>query len=96
MLHDADTALSQAKEAGRGRYALFGQDMPQAIESRLAFENELRSAVATDQFFLRYQPIFDIETRTTTGVEALLRWQHPTRRVMPAGPFPARCSRRAG
>jgi diguanylate cyclase (GGDEF)-like protein len=87
LLHDADTALSQAKEAGRGRYALFGQDMPQAIESRLAFENELRSAVATDQFFLRYQPIFDIETRTTTGVEALLRWQHPTRRVIPPDHF---------
>ena len=87
LLHDADTALSQAKEAGKGRYALFGQDMPQAIESRLAFENELRSAVATDQFFLRYQPIFDIETRTTTGVEALLRWQHPTRRVMPPDHF---------
>ncbi len=87
LLHDADTALTQAKETGKGRYALFGQDMPQAIESRLAFENELRSAVATDQFFLRYQPIFDIETRTTTGVEALLRWQHPTRRVIPPDHF---------
>ncbi|HEY5026460.1 MAG TPA: bifunctional diguanylate cyclase/phosphodiesterase [Acidimicrobiales bacterium] len=87
LLHDADTALAEAKEAGRGRFALFGQDMPQAIESRLAFENELRSAVATDQFFLRYQPIFDIETRTTTGVEALLRWQHPTGRVIPPDHF---------
>ncbi len=87
LLHDAAVALAQAKEAGRGRYALFGQDMPQAIESRLAFENELRSAVATDQFFLRYQPIFDIESRTTTGVEALLRWQHPTRRVIPPDHF---------
>ncbi len=87
LLHDADTALSQAKEAGKGRYALFGQDMPQAVETRLAFENELRSAVATDQFFLRYQPIFDIDTRTTTGVEALLRWQHPTRRVIPPDHF---------
>ena len=87
LLRDATTALSQAKEAGKGRYALFGQDMPQAIESRLAFENELRSAVATDQFFLRYQPIFDIDSRTTTGVEALLRWQHPTRRVIPPDHF---------
>ena len=87
LLRDATIALSQAKEAGKGRYALFGQDLPQAIESRLAFENELRSAVATDQFFLRYQPIFDIESRTTTGVEALLRWQHPTRRVIPPDHF---------
>ncbi len=87
LLRDATTALSQAKEAGRDRYSLFGQDMPQAIESRLAFENELRIAVSTDQFFLRYQPMFDIDTRTTTGVEALLRWQHPTRRVIPPDHF---------
>jgi len=87
LLQDAGTALSQAKEAGRDRYVVFGQDMPQAIESRQAFEHELRSAVATDQFFLRYQPIFDIETRSTTGVEALLRWQHPTRRVIPPDHF---------
>ena len=87
LLHDADSALSEAKAAGKGRYVLFGEDLPQAIESRLAFENELRIAVATDQFFLRYQPIFDIETRNTTGVEALLRWQHPTRRVIPPDHF---------
>jgi diguanylate cyclase (GGDEF)-like protein len=87
LLHDAAVALSEAKEAGKGRFGLFGPDMPKAIESRMAFENELRIAVATNQFFLRYQPIFDIETRTTTGVEALLRWQHPTRRVIPPDHF---------
>ncbi len=87
LLQDSESALAQAKEAGRDRYAVLGQDMPQAIETRQAFENELRSAVATDQFFLRYQPIFDIDTRSTTGVEALLRWQHPTRRVIPPDHF---------
>ena len=87
LLQDSESALSQAKESGRDRFAVFGQDMPQAIETRQTFENELRSAVATDQFFLRYQPIFDIDTRSTTGVEALLRWQHPTRRVIPPDHF---------
>ena len=87
LLRDAYTALGEAKATGAGRYSVFGQDMPQAVESRLAFENELRTAVAADQFFLRYQPIFDIESRTTTGVEALLRWQHPTRRVVPPDHF---------
>ena len=87
LLRDANAALTQAKAAGKARFALFGQDMPQAIESRLAFETELRTAVAANQFFLRYQPIFDIESRTTTGVEALLRWQHPTRRVIPPDHF---------
>ena len=87
LLLDSDTALSEAKENGQGGYAMFGPDMPKAIESRVAVEDELRSAVATDQFFLRYQPIFDIDSRTTTGVEALLRWQHPTRGVMPPDHF---------
>jgi diguanylate cyclase (GGDEF)-like protein len=87
LLLDADTALAQAKGDGQGSYAMFGPDMAKAAESRLAVEDELRSAVATDQFFLRYQPIFDIESRTTTGVEALLRWQHPIRGVMPPDHF---------
>jgi diguanylate cyclase (GGDEF)-like protein len=87
LLEDAHTALTEAKAAGGARYSLFGQDMPMALEGRKAFETELRIAVASDQFFLRYQPIFDIDTRTTTGVEALLRWQHPTRRVIPPDHF---------
>jgi EAL domain-containing protein (putative c-di-GMP-specific phosphodiesterase class I) len=87
LLADSAAALSEAAAAGQGRFALFGEDMPQAIESRQAFESELRTAVAANQFFLRYQPIFDIESRTTTGVEALLRWQHPTRKVIPPDHF---------
>jgi diguanylate cyclase (GGDEF)-like protein len=87
LLRDASLALSESRSAGPGAYGVFGRDLPQAVESRLAFENELRSAVASQQFFLRYQPIFDIESRTTTGVEALLRWQHPTRRVVPPDHF---------
>jgi diguanylate cyclase (GGDEF)-like protein len=87
LLRDASVAMSEAKTAGKGRYSVFGQDMPQAVEGRKQFENELRTAVATNQFFLRYQPIFDIDSRMTTGVEALLRWQHPTRRVIPPDHF---------
>ena len=87
LLRDAGLALSESRSVGPGAYGVFGRDLPQAVESRLAFENELRSAVASQQFFLRYQPIFDIESRTTTGVEALLRWQHPTRRVVPPDHF---------
>jgi diguanylate cyclase (GGDEF)-like protein len=87
LLRDAGVALSEAKAAGKGKYVVFGQDLPQAIESRLAFENELRSAVASKQFVLRYQPIFDIDNRTTSGVEALLRWRHPSKRVVPPDHF---------
>jgi len=87
LVGDAEAALAEAKKAGPGRYSLFGDDTPSVTEGRQVFETELRIAVATGQFFLRYQPIFDIESRTTTGVEALLRWQHPTRRVIPPDHF---------
>ena len=87
LLLDAETALSHAKESARGRYAVFGLDMPKAVESRQVVENELRSAMVQKEFFLRYQPIFDIETRATTGVEALLRWRHATRGVIPPDHF---------
>jgi len=87
LLLDAETALSHAKESARGRYAVFGLDMPKAVENRQSVENELRSALVQKEFFLRYQPIFDIETRATTGVEALLRWKHATRGVIPPDHF---------
>ena len=87
LVGDAEAALAEAKKARPGRYSLFGDDTPSVTEGRQVFETELRIAVATGQFFLRYQPIFDIESRTTTGVEALLRWQHPTRRVIPPDHF---------
>jgi EAL domain-containing protein (putative c-di-GMP-specific phosphodiesterase class I) len=79
--------MRQAKQAGTGRYALFEQDMPQATESRLALEAELRRAVANQEFALRYQPIFDIESRATTGVEALVRWERPDGRILPPDYF---------
>jgi len=87
LLRDAGLALAEAKSAGKGRYALFGKETADAEEGRDALAAELRSAVAASEFFLRYQPIFDIDTRKTTGVEALLRWQHPTRKVIPPDHF---------
>ncbi len=87
LLRDAEVALRQAKEDGAGRYVLFAQDTPQAIESRLALENELRQAVEYEEFSLRFQPIFDIDRRTTIGVEALLRWDRRNGRVLPPDHF---------
>ncbi len=79
LLRDADVALYEAKAAGKDCYVLFAADMQTAIHERLELEMALREAVATDQFVLAYQPIFDLSTETMTGVEALLRWQHPIR-----------------
>jgi diguanylate cyclase (GGDEF)-like protein len=82
LLRDADVALHQAKATGKNRYAVFHEEMQQAVQYRLDLEMDLRDAVGRDQFFLAYQPTFGINDGVVTGVEALLRWQHPTRGVV--------------
>ena len=82
LLRDADLALYSAKAAGKDRYALFDPSMYEGIEDRLALEADLASALQSDQFFLLYQPIFELATGQLAGVEALLRWRHPERGVI--------------
>jgi diguanylate cyclase (GGDEF)-like protein/PAS domain S-box-containing protein len=82
LLRDADVALYQAKEVGKDCCVLFAPEMQSAAVARLALKSSLYSALASDEFFLLYQPIFDLETMEVRGVEALLRWQHPTRGVI--------------
>jgi len=79
LLRDADVALYQAKQAGKSRYVLFHPEMQLAVQDRLALEMDLRVAIAKGQLFVEYQPTFDLRTLAMTGVEALVRWQHPTR-----------------
>jgi len=84
LLRDADVALYEAKAAGKQRYVLFQPQMRQAVESHVELQTDLGLAVERDEFFLAYQPIFEIDTCAVVGVEALLRWQHPIRgMVMP-------------
>jgi diguanylate cyclase (GGDEF)-like protein len=82
LLRDADVALYQAKAAGKNRFTTFETQMQVAVESRLQLERDLYAAVKDGQFFLVYQPTFDIDSNVPTGVEALLRWQHPSRGVV--------------
>ena len=82
LLHDADIALYRAKEAGKDRYVLFEAGMQTGAEDRLLLEMDLRDAIAERQFFLVYQPTFDLQSETVTGVEALIRWRHPVRGVI--------------
>ena len=85
LLRDADVALYQAKRAGKNRRVTFRAEMQMATQTRVELANDLRSALAADQFFLVYQPTFDLPTLAISGVEALLRWHHPDRGVvMPA------------
>jgi len=79
LLRDADTALYRAKKGGRGTCQVFTAEFRNHVVARLQIELELRRAVEEEQFVLRYQPIVALATGEITGVEALLRWDHPTR-----------------
>ena len=79
--------MYQAKEMGKDCCVLFEPEMQSAAVDRLALKSNLYSALANDQFFLLYQPIFELDSLAVRGVEALLRWQHPTRGVISPDEF---------
>jgi diguanylate cyclase (GGDEF)-like protein len=79
LLRNADTALYHAKGEGRGQACLFEPAMDDTARARRVLERELRDALVRDEFVLHYQPLVDLGSGTVTGVEALLRWQHPER-----------------
>jgi diguanylate cyclase (GGDEF)-like protein len=79
LLRDADLAMYRAKEAGRGRYQIFDSAMHRRASDRLTTANELRKAITDGQLRLLYQPQVSTDTGEFIGVEALVRWQHPTR-----------------
>ncbi len=87
LLRDADLALYAAKAGGKDRYVLFDARLYENAEDSLELELDLSAAVAEQQFFLLYQPIFDLPTRRVIGVEALVRWRHPTRGIVPPNLF---------
>jgi diguanylate cyclase (GGDEF)-like protein len=87
LLRDADLALYAAKAAGKDRYALFDASLYEGVKGRLELEADLSTAVQDEQFFLLYQPIFDLPSRELVGVEALIRWCHPQRGVVAPDSF---------
>ncbi|GID30247.1 putative bifunctional diguanylate cyclase/phosphodiesterase [Paractinoplanes brasiliensis] len=86
MVH-ADLAMYQAKKLGKDRYEVFEPAMQQAFQAHIALEADLRRAVVRHEFELRYQPIVHLRTNEITGVEALIRWMHPERGIVPPMDF---------
>jgi diguanylate cyclase (GGDEF)-like protein/PAS domain S-box-containing protein len=87
LLRNADTAMYRAKEEGRNRLRFFTARMHTEAMDRLHLDVDLRDALERGEFLLHYQPIVDLASGFPTGFEALLRWRHPARGLVPPGQF---------
>ena len=87
LIKYADTALYLAKEQGRNTFRFFSPDLDARVRARMHLENDLRLAIDRNEFVLHYQPQVELASGRITGVEALLRWLHPQRGLVPPNAF---------
>ena len=87
LLRNAEVAMFHAKQRGKGGFQEFEPGMRAAVAERLALKAELERAVAGQEFLLHYQPIVLLDNAEICGVEALIRWQHPERGLVPPCQF---------
>jgi diguanylate cyclase (GGDEF)-like protein/PAS domain S-box-containing protein len=87
LLRNADLAMYQAKGTRAGSYSVYHPGMHAGLVERVRMEGDLRKAMEGQQFFLQYQPIVDMRTGQIRAVEALVRWQHPDRGIVPPNDF---------
>ena len=87
LLRQADLAMYASKSERTHGVTLYHDTMQTEMVERLALESDMHHAIAGHDFYLDYQPIIDLRARTVTGVEALMRWQHPTRGLVPPSAF---------
>jgi len=87
LIKNADAAMYCAKDNGHNNFTFFTADMNAQVLERLTLENSLRSALGKDELFLMYQPQMDMATGRITGLEALLRWEHPDLGLVPPDRF---------
>ena len=87
ILRDADAAMYRAKTFGRARFEVFDDAMRAGVVARAELEQELRQAMANEEFRLHYQPIVDLANGRLVAVEALLRWRHPRQGLLFPGDF---------
>ena len=87
LLRNADIAMYEAKEQGKGQYQMFTPGMDQAAWTWLELEAELRVSIQQQQVELYYQPILDLDSGAVSELEALVRWDHPSRGLLPPADF---------
>ena len=87
LIRKADQALYHAKDEGRSCYQIYDNALHSRITEQETMENELRLAIARQEFLMHYQPQFDTNTQKLTGVESLIRWNHPGKGLVPPGAF---------
>ncbi|WP_289328757.1 phosphodiesterase DibA [Pseudomonas sp. 'CRE Jenny 4'] len=87
LLRNADSALFKAKSAGREGYALYTEELTAHAQHRVEIAGELRRALDQHELRVYYQPVHDLHDSRLVGVEALVRWQHPERGLVPPGEF---------
>jgi diguanylate cyclase (GGDEF)-like protein/PAS domain S-box-containing protein len=87
LLRSADVAMYRAKASGKAQYVVYAPKMDDDLVGRLELVADLRRACVEDEFVLHYQPIVELESRRVVGVEALVRWQHPTRGLLQPADF---------
>ena len=87
LMRNADSALFRAKNSGRQTFSFYSQEMTQHALTRVRLESQLRQALEEGQLRVHYQPIHRLADHSMVGVEALVRWQHPERGLVPPGEF---------
>lgn len=87
LLRNVDTAMYSAKGKGRNNYQFFTEEMKYAVSEKMQMQNSLRNALMHQEFVLHYQPQVNLRTGKVIGVEALVRWQHPEKGLIPPVKF---------
>lgn len=87
MLRDADIAMYRAKAKGKARYQVFNETLRAVATTRLQIETEMRQGLDRNEFEIHYQPIIELKTGRLTGFEALARWRHPVKGMVPPDEF---------
>ena len=87
IIRDADTAMYRAKALGKGCYSIFDEAMHLNAVKRLDIENDLRRGIEKNEFIVYYQPIIDLHLKSIIGFEALVRWRHPNKGIIPPDEF---------